>query len=247
MSSQLNSAGYRKDQLRVQLAKSGNLTISGEQPVGDNIWRRFRKTIPISENCDVSKISAKFEDFILYIAQPKLIIAEEKKDEKTTGTEAPEPQKPEESGEKPTSTTYPAEQTNETSNNSAEKAGVVPDNAQEKEKEQETGDGKSNESNDSKNVQEKAPETENTNAKSVSENNLTDEKTNGTAEDGKIKGSTNQKQESDLSNFATEMVGGATRLKMPRKMMNLVLAIILAVALALYVKKSVSSWNIAKN
>lgn len=56
--------------------------ISGEHPIGENTWQRFQKTIPIPVNCDSSKITAKFEDLILYITQPKLIASVEKQDQK---------------------------------------------------------------------------------------------------------------------------------------------------------------------
>ncbi|KZV30573.1 hypothetical protein F511_05723 [Dorcoceras hygrometricum] len=73
--------GYRKDQLRVQQAKSGTLRVSGTRPIGDNKSSSFVKDYPVSPNCDTNNITAKFEGGILYIRQPKLIVPAEKGDE----------------------------------------------------------------------------------------------------------------------------------------------------------------------
>ncbi|XP_009624014.1 uncharacterized protein [Nicotiana tomentosiformis] len=74
-----NLSGFKKEQVKVELCKTGNLTISGQRPV--NKWQRFQKVIPVSENCDKSKISARFVNSnILCVKYPKLIISEEKKD-----------------------------------------------------------------------------------------------------------------------------------------------------------------------
>lgn len=66
-------AGYRKEQLRVQLTTSRILKISGERPIGENKWRRFNKEFGVPSNCDTKEITAKFEGGILYIRQPKVI------------------------------------------------------------------------------------------------------------------------------------------------------------------------------
>ncbi|KAL2238498.1 inactive protein RESTRICTED TEV MOVEMENT 2 [Sesamum indicum] len=81
--------GFTKEQLRVQLTRSGILKISGIRPVGDNKWSSFQKDFPVSANCDTNKISAKFEGGILYVRQPKLIVPADKEDNKTP---PPQPQ-----------------------------------------------------------------------------------------------------------------------------------------------------------
>ncbi|KAL3653268.1 hypothetical protein CASFOL_002949 [Castilleja foliolosa] len=68
--------GFTREQIRVQLAKSGVLKISGMRPLGDDKWSSFQKDFPISANCETGKITAKFEDGILYVRQPKLIVPE---------------------------------------------------------------------------------------------------------------------------------------------------------------------------
>ncbi|KAK4407530.1 hypothetical protein Sango_0334000 [Sesamum angolense] len=75
--------GFTKEQLRVQLTRSGILKISGIRPVGDNKWSSFQKDFPVSANCDTNKITAKFEGGILYLRQPKLIVPADKEDTKT--------------------------------------------------------------------------------------------------------------------------------------------------------------------
>ncbi|KAL0419433.1 UNVERIFIED_CONTAM: hypothetical protein Sradi_1356800 [Sesamum radiatum] len=83
--------GFTKEQLRVQLTRSGILKISGIRPVGDNKWSSFQKDFPVSANCDTNKITAKFEGGILYLRQPKLIVPADKEDTKTP---PPQPQQP---------------------------------------------------------------------------------------------------------------------------------------------------------
>lgn len=87
-------AGFRKEQLRVQLAKSGTLRVSGTRPIGDDKLSSFQKDYPVSPNCDTNNITAKFEGGILYIRQPKLIVPAEKEDEKSSGLETQPAQRP---------------------------------------------------------------------------------------------------------------------------------------------------------
>ncbi|GAA0148477.1 hypothetical protein LIER_07909 [Lithospermum erythrorhizon] len=64
--------GFKKEQLRVQLTR-GILMISGSIPVGNNKRRRFQKEFPVSTNCETNKITARFENGVLHVKQPKLI------------------------------------------------------------------------------------------------------------------------------------------------------------------------------
>lgn len=72
--------GFAKEQLRVQL-RSRNLTISGERKLQQNTWSRFRVEFPVSVNCDLNKISAKFEGNILFVRQAKVITPAAKPEE----------------------------------------------------------------------------------------------------------------------------------------------------------------------
>ncbi|KAJ8574420.1 hypothetical protein K7X08_026225 [Anisodus acutangulus] len=84
----LTLPGFKKEQLRVQLTRTGILKISGQRPIGQNKWQRFQKEFPVAENCDKSKISAKFENGILHVKQPKLITSSVKRDKELAAREA---------------------------------------------------------------------------------------------------------------------------------------------------------------
>lgn len=114
-------------------------------------------TFPVSTECDIGKITAKFENLILYIRLPKLIATEEKQDqekptsakapsaekqdqEKTTSTTAPD--SPKAVNEQKPSMTNPAEHIGEKSNAPAENDGSFSEKAKEKENGQKTSDSK---------------------------------------------------------------------------------------------------------
>ncbi|KAJ8529100.1 hypothetical protein K7X08_035935 [Anisodus acutangulus] len=80
--------GFKKEQMRIQLTKTGILKISGQRPIGQNKWQRFQKEFPVAENCDKGKISAKFENGILHVKQPKLITSSVKKENEFAAKEA---------------------------------------------------------------------------------------------------------------------------------------------------------------
>ncbi|XP_076881548.1 uncharacterized protein LOC143529698 [Bidens hawaiensis] len=84
--------GFAKEQLRVQL-RARNLILSGERKLHENTWSRFRVEFPVSANCDLNKISAKFEGNILFVRQPKMITPAPKPEEAKPAAVAT-PQKP---------------------------------------------------------------------------------------------------------------------------------------------------------
>ncbi|XP_059314997.1 inactive protein RESTRICTED TEV MOVEMENT 2-like [Lycium ferocissimum] len=64
--------GFKKEEVRVELTRTGIMKISGERPVGfttdgNFLYLRFQEHLPLSENCDNTKISTEFENGILYI------------------------------------------------------------------------------------------------------------------------------------------------------------------------------------
>lgn len=204
----------------------------------------------------MEKITAKFkyEDQILYIIQPKLSTSEKKQDHEKliTGAKTPEPQKfinenkhpnneNDGSRQKPTSPDLSTYQTGDAAANG--------ETALKKVKEEVSNDEKSGESSDYK------PWDLRHNVENALEKATTNKKNNGdVAEDGKMKGSTNQKHEPDFDNSVCKMdqraskgLGLATNMKMPRQVINLVLAVLLAIALGLYVKYSASHWKKDKN
>lgn len=241
--------GFQKQQLRVQLSKPRELIISGERPVGDNTWQRFRKTVAVSPDCDMEKITAKFkfEDQILYIIQPKLITSEKKQDheELITGDQTLEPRKVkhpnnvhDESRQKPTIVTNPDVGTYQTGD-----AAANGETALKKVKEEVSSDGKSGESSEYKSWDPRY------NAEDALEKDTANKKNNGdVGEDDKMKGTTNQKHEPDSDNFICKMDEGASKgLGLPRQVINLVLAVLLAIALGLYLKNSASFWKQDEN
>lgn len=74
--------GFTKEQLRLQLTPARTLKITGERPLTNNKWQRLQREYPVSTNCDTSKISAKFENGILYVKQPKSVVSPAVKGEK---------------------------------------------------------------------------------------------------------------------------------------------------------------------
>nr|DAD39017.1 TPA_asm: hypothetical protein HUJ06_013340 [Nelumbo nucifera] len=68
---------FRKDQLRVQLDRRGNLRVSGERPLGDDKWRRFENTFAIPKNCSAERIHAKFTGNRLSLILPKAVVTQD--------------------------------------------------------------------------------------------------------------------------------------------------------------------------
>lgn len=63
--------------MKIQLCKrTGILKINGQRPV--NKFLSFQKDIPVSKDCDKSKINARLVNGILYVRHPKLIISSQK-------------------------------------------------------------------------------------------------------------------------------------------------------------------------
>ncbi|OVA16452.1 Alpha crystallin/Hsp20 domain [Macleaya cordata] len=89
----LHLPGFKKEQLRVQVDSHGNMKISGERPLDENRWSRFRKDFPIPKNCNVNEIHAKFIGGLLYVKLPKKSIQVMAQDQPTLPQEAPVGQK----------------------------------------------------------------------------------------------------------------------------------------------------------
>ncbi|THU51409.1 hypothetical protein C4D60_Mb06t30730 [Musa balbisiana] len=83
-----DAAGFRREQVRVQVDSQGNLRTSGERPLDGRRWSRFVVDFKLPENCNLSDIRAKFENETLQMRLPKLIAPEpvvqieERKEEK---------------------------------------------------------------------------------------------------------------------------------------------------------------------
>ncbi|KAK4419710.1 hypothetical protein Salat_2383900 [Sesamum alatum] len=203
--------GFTKEQLRVQLTRSGILKISGIRPVGDNKWSSFQKDFPVSANCDTNKISARFEGGILYVRQPKLIVPADKEDNKTpppqpTPTTAPPPAQKIDQEPKPA--TAGVEQSKQTSNN------------KEADHSQESAQGK--EAKPTKEKEKAAPRTP-----------TGDERAKTAAEaDARRLGNKGPNGGGDYGQLSA-----AERLRTARQTVMMILAVVLAIGLGLYVRR----------
>lgn len=87
-------AGFKKDQLRVQVTSTRVLRVSGERQMNEKKWRRLHKEFSIPPHSDTNNIGAKFEAGILYIKLPKLISQQNIVPTPTKPITQQEPQKP---------------------------------------------------------------------------------------------------------------------------------------------------------
>ncbi|KAI3877386.1 hypothetical protein MKX03_026443 [Papaver bracteatum] len=69
----LHLPGFKKEQLRVQVDSHGNMKITGERPLEEKRWSRFRKDFQVPTSCDVNEIHAKYIGGVLYVKFPKNI------------------------------------------------------------------------------------------------------------------------------------------------------------------------------
>ena len=81
-------AGFKREQLKVQLNDQRILTIHGQRSLDENKWTRFTKQIKIPEDCNENKIRAKFASGILSLIMPKRVISPP--DRLTSGNTKPE-------------------------------------------------------------------------------------------------------------------------------------------------------------
>lgn len=72
---------FKKEEVRLQVDDSGNITVSGERLVNNNKYVYFEQTFKMPENSDIDKISGKFEGEILYVTVPKQVLEEKKEPE----------------------------------------------------------------------------------------------------------------------------------------------------------------------
>ncbi|GAB2269940.1 hypothetical protein Dimus_004858 [Dionaea muscipula] len=64
---------FRKEDIRLQVDKSGKLIVIGGRLSSQDKYINFEKTFELPENSDAGKITGKFEGEILYISIPKII------------------------------------------------------------------------------------------------------------------------------------------------------------------------------
>ncbi|CAM9003899.1 unnamed protein product [Rhodiola kirilowii] len=64
--------GYKRENLKVQVTTSRNLRVLGERKINERKSGRFQKEFSLKEDCDVNKITAKFEGEVLQVKLPKM-------------------------------------------------------------------------------------------------------------------------------------------------------------------------------
>ncbi|CAL5425602.1 unnamed protein product [Camellia sinensis] len=85
--------GFEKRQLKLHLTKTPTLLVTGER-VRDKKGIHVKKEYPIATNTDTNRITAAFNNGILYIRQPKLITSSSEHQSQTTPTPTPTPPPP---------------------------------------------------------------------------------------------------------------------------------------------------------
>ncbi|XP_071696443.1 uncharacterized protein [Rutidosis leptorrhynchoides] len=219
--------GFSKEQLRVQL-RARNLIISGERKLQNSTWNRFRVEFPVSVNCDLNRISAKFEGNILFVKQPKLITQEPKPDaveEKApvVAEPLPAPQKlvdepnldQKASAEKPTPTTQP---NTEIKN--------VQDDLQKTEVEEKSKKPKDTEPK----TKEKAVEN-----KSTADLDNKNKKV--------VQAELDKTTKTALENYKLAVGVFATKLKTSKNAVNAIVVLLIGLVIGIYLSDSIKSWT----
>ncbi|TYI80360.1 hypothetical protein E1A91_D05G082700v1 [Gossypium mustelinum] len=230
--------GFKKEQLKVQLTSGGNLRISGEKPIGDNKFSRFSKELPIPSNCDQSKIKANYKGSMLQVKFPKLIVPADEKPEKVKAVaEVPNPKpdhKPADVPEKQNNAvqeghpkTTLEKQTGDDSNTNgvAKEAGKVSEKTPDKQEEME----------------------DQRHASNGADHRLMEKEKNGKDQEVKSSSASEKPVDSALRAAQSGIVykqvveGLAKGVKDPRKVMNMVLAVLLVAVLAVYLRNAIMS------
>ncbi|KAL4562997.1 hypothetical protein LXL04_027028 [Taraxacum kok-saghyz] len=228
--------GFAKEQLRVQL-RSRNLIISGERKLQQDTWSRFRVEFPVSANCDLNKISAKFEGNILFVRQPKVIVpkpVEEIPPVVAAAPVLPPPQKPVDApnvGQKSTheKLTPATTQTNTDNNNLGKDQEVVPKKLVEAESSKKP-EAKPSESNTAEGVRENASE------KKPSESDKKMMKK-------KVYGELDKTTKMAIENYKRAVGAFAMKLKTSRNAVNTIVILLLGLLIGVFLSGSIKLWT----
>nr|GME04136.1 inactive protein RESTRICTED TEV MOVEMENT 2-like [Ipomoea batatas] len=222
---QIHLPDFKKEQLRVQVTRSGSLKISGQRPKWGDKWLRFHKEFPISPNCIQNKITAKFERGILFVRQPKMIIAEKQL--------AAEPQKPaadeqRKAGEEPAKKAE--EQAKGGATEPSSQPRTPPPNEQKSAEEQRKRETNVSEA--------KGKESElMTDAKTATEAKKGDEFVEDEAK------KTDTRNAAMIENSGTKL---ATILRQPRRILNVALVVMVVISIFMYVNNMIRSFSEAE-
>ncbi|KAK5830443.1 protein RESTRICTED TEV MOVEMENT 2-like [Gossypium arboreum] len=220
--------GFRKEQLKVQLTSGGNLRISGEKPIGDNIFSRFSKEFSIPSNCDLNNIRANYRGSMLQVKFPKQIVPADEKPEKVKAVaEVPNP-KPD---HKPAD--VPEKQNN-----------AVQEGHPKTTLEKQTGDDSNTDgvAKEAGKVSEKTPD---------KQEEMEDQRHASNGADHRLMEKSSSASEKPVDSalraaqrgivYKQVVEGLAKGVKDPRKVMNMVLAVLLVVVLAVYLRNAIMS------
>lgn len=223
--------GFAKEQLRVQL-RSRNLIISGERKLQQDTWSRFRVEFPVSANCDLNKISAKFEGNILFVRQPKLItqVAKpiEEKPPVVAAAPVPTPQKPADVpnvGQK-TNDGKPTPVTQTNAENNVGKDEEVP----------KMGAEESSKKKEDKASASKTPE-------GVRENASEKKPSDSDKKNKKVYDELDKTTKTALENYKRAVGVFATKLKTSRNAVNAIVILLVGLVIGVYVSGSIKSWT----
>ncbi|KVI09399.1 HSP20-like chaperone [Cynara cardunculus var. scolymus] len=223
--------GFAKEQLRVQL-RSRSLIISGERKLQQNTWSRFRVEFPVSVNCDLNKISAKFEGNILFVRQGKVItLAAKPEEERRPVVAAPVPTTPKpvyesNMAEKTTAEKKPISPTQPDMENKGKDQEVSKMGGAEK---SEKGKGKAIESKKAEGVRGNASE------KKPSDSDNKNKKV--------VYGELDKTTKTALENYKHAVGVFATKLKTSRNAVNTIVILLVALVVGVYVSGSIKSWT----
>ncbi|XP_021633930.1 inactive protein RESTRICTED TEV MOVEMENT 2 [Manihot esculenta] len=64
---------FKKEEVKLQVDASGQITVRGERLVNNNKYISFEKTFKAPENSDMDNITGKFDGEILYVTLPKKV------------------------------------------------------------------------------------------------------------------------------------------------------------------------------
>lgn len=244
---------FKREKLSVQLTPTKVLRISGEREIENNKSICFQKEFPVSSNTDTNKIAAKFERGILYIRQPKLIIPEEKQDNKLPIPEPPAPKKPADKPESSKPGNEPSTQKNveqkpieKTSpkDGKSKRTDVIQDAPKRKlhKEELKAKNEKGSDSKDSESPGKKFQE-----EKTSFTSDDKPEIDTSSAADKKVKGITENVDGSCRWNRKLSAVDPAWKLKMARRVMNVVVVVLFAIVLGLYITNFMMTFRTAEN
>ncbi|XP_028752531.1 inactive protein RESTRICTED TEV MOVEMENT 2-like [Neltuma alba] len=76
-------SGFRRDEMKVQIATNRILKVSGEQKMEDkkSVRRRFYREFSVPRDININLISARFEDGKLYIKLPKTVMKKKEEED----------------------------------------------------------------------------------------------------------------------------------------------------------------------